>query len=215
MATHFDTPDLEPRDPLEQDENTDDAMFAVTSAAVMEIRKATDDLAAGAISVDDWYEVMADIIATYHLVAYMVGKDSDEVTDEELDALAEAVAEQWGYLEAFREALRDEPNNSALSGKYRNRAEMYGEAVGASWWRGRTYYLETPFWPLDRVQCLTRCRCGWRIEEVDADAGDYDATWLRKSGDNCDTCKERSRLKPLRIRGGKYDRDQITAGMYA
>lgn len=215
MATRFDTPDLEPR----PDRDEDDAPFAdVVALALAEIQDATDRLATGAISVAEWDDTMRDILATYHLAAFMVGKEDGVLDDDDITAMAEATAEQLDYLDGFLEALEGEPDGSALADKYRRRAEMYGDAIGASYWRGhsRKYGISLPFWPRDgKTVCLNACACQWSIKEVDAEAGDYDATWRLGATDHCDTCKERAKLKPLRIRGGKYDRSQITAGMYA
>lgn len=214
MATRFDTPNLEPR----PDRDEDDAPYAdVVALATDEIVALTDRLAAGAITVAEWDDAMRDILATFHMTAFMVGKDGD-MDDDDIAAIAEALAEQFDYLDGFLKALDDEPDGSELANRYRHRAEMYGAAIGASYWRGygsRWFGLELPFYPLDRVTCATNCRCGWVIEAIDAEAGDYDATWRRKATDSCDTCKERAKLRPLRIRGGEYDREQITAGMYA
>lgn len=203
---------LEPRPDLEPRENEDADIFALVKMAIGEIRKVTDDLANGDVSVDDWHNVMEDILYAYHLAGWYVGAGIDADPDEEqLDRLAGVVAEQLEYLEGFKADLLND-DDDVMSMASRNRAEMYGRSVTQSVWRGRLHYLELPFYPTERCICRTNCTCGWLIEVVD---GGYDATWKLSSVDHCDTCKERAKLKPLKIRNGEYDRGQITSKMYA
>jgi len=49
--------------------------------------------------------------------------------------------------------------------------------------------------------CLTRCRCHWRIEVLDKEKGDYDCFWELSPVEHCQTCKERAKAwNPLQIR---------------
>ncbi len=215
MANRFTEPDegLEPRPDLEQREGEDDDIFALAEMAITEIRLATDALATGGMTVSAWYEQMADILYAYHLAGWYVGSGTeDDPNAEQMDRIAEVVAEQLDYLDNFRtDLLKDD--DDILAPTYRNRAEMYGRATQIGYWIGKTYGLELPFWPAYKTKCTVYCACEWSIEAVEN--GGFDATWLLGSTDHCDTCKERAKLKPLRIREGKYDRKQVTAKMLA
>lgn len=215
MANRFTEPDegLEPRPEIEQREGEDDDIFALVEMAIGEIRTATDSLASGSLSVEAWYDQMADILYAYHLAGWYVGQGTaDDPTDEQMDRIAAVVAEQLDYLDNFRDDLLKEKDD-ILAPAYRNRAEMYGRATGIGFWIGRTYGIELPFWPAYKTLCTVYCACAWSIEAVED--GGYDATWLLGATDHCDTCKERAKLKPLHIREGKYDRKQVTAKMIA
>lgn len=212
MGNRFTEPDegLEPRPDLEPREGEDDEIFALVEMAMTEIRKATDSLASGNLTVKAWHEQMVDILCAYHLAGWYISNE-DDPDDEQMGILANAVADQLDYLAGFRDELKDEADDT-LSMAYRNRAEMYGRAVKISYWIGVTGGIELPFYPCERCICHTNCGCGWQIEAVE---GGWDATWRLGATDHCDTCKERAKLKPLRIRDGQYDRKQVTNGMYA
>lgn len=216
MATRFDTPDLEPRKPPAQSEGDDDETFAVIELAMLEVQALTDRLATGAITVDEWRDEMADVLTTYHLVAWMIGAGTEDApADTDLDGLATALAEQLDYLEGFYEALKELPEGSELGEKQRNRAEMYAIALKGSVSRGRTSGIELPFFPTQYSDCRIWCCCSWVIRDVDPENGDYDAVWRLGPCNHCPQCPERAlRLNPLRVRNGKYDRSQITKAMY-
>lgn len=213
MAKRFTEPEdgLEPRPDLEQRDGEDDEIFALVEMAIAEIRKATDSLATGGLSVEAWYDQMADILYAYHLAGWYVGSGAeDDPTDEQMERLAGVVAEQLDYLDNFRNDLLKEKDD-ILAQTYRNRAEMYGRATVIGYWIGRTYGIELPFWPSYRTLCTVYCSCSWSIEAVEN--GGFDATWVLGKTDHCDTCIERAKLKPLHIREGKYDRKQVKAKM--
>lgn len=219
MANRFTEPEtgLEPRPDLEQREGEDDEIFALVEMAIAEIRTATDSLASGDLSVDAWYDQMADILYAYHLAGWYVGSGADDdPTDEQMDDLAEFMAQELEYLDNFRNDLLKEKDD-ILAPSYRNRAELYGWATGVSFWRGYAggYGIRLPFYPGEKSRCQRRCLCRWAITIVDIEQGKYEATWLLGSTeDHCDECVARANgLKPLRIDKGEYDQKQVTAKM--
>lgn len=207
MANRFDTPDLEPRPAPAQAEGDDDDTFAIVNLAMQEIQRLTDRLATGAITVDEWDAGMQDIIATYHLTAWMLGAGTDEAPDEDTMAiLSEAVAEQWEYLAGFVAALRDEPEGGPLSDRYRNRAEMYGDAIVASYWRGYGGAFRWPAYPGERSECRVYCRCSMRIDVLDLENGNADMYWsLGPAEQHCPQCPARAKdWQPFSIRGWEW-----------
>lgn len=212
MAKRFTAPadGLEERPVLEQRDGDEDGVFALCAMAITEIRKATDNLADGSISVATWHELMTDIIVTYHLAGWYIGNE-DDPDDDVMDMIAEKIADQLDYLDNFRADL-EAVKEDTLAAMYRNRAEMYGWAARIGFWIGQTHGIELPFYPAERSICKIFCACAWVIAAVD---GGFDATWRLGETDHCGTCVERAKLKPLRIREGKYDRSQVTKKMYA
>lgn len=212
MPERFTAPDdgIDSRPDLEQREGDDDEIFALIELAIAEIRAATDKLASGEITVSAWHELMVDILLSYQLAGWYVSNE-DDPDDDQMNILAEKVADQLDYLTNFKGDLFKE-DDDILSMGYRNRAEMYGWATRIGYWIGKTGGIELPFYPCERSLCATNCCCRWQLEAVD---GGWDATWQLGPTDHCETCKERSSLKPLRIRDGKYDRSQVTAKMSA
>lgn len=219
MPERFTAPDdgIEPRPDLEQREGEDDKIFALAEMAIEEIRAATDKMASGEVTVSAWHELMVDILYAYHLAGWYVGAVAeDDPTDEQMDDLAEFMAQELEYLDNFRAALLEEKDD-ILAPTYRNRAELYGWATGVSFWRGYAggYGISLPFYPGEKSRCQRRCLCRWSITIIDIEKGQYEATWLLGSTeDHCDECVSRAKgLKPLRINKGKYEKKQVTAKM--
>lgn len=208
MANRFTEPEagLEPRPDLEQRDGEDDEIFALAEMAITEIRKATDSLASGDLSVEAWYDQMADILYAYHLAGWYVGAGTeDDPTDEQMNRLAEVVAEQLDYLDNFRNDLLNEEDES-LAPTYRNRAEMYGRATVIGYWIGRSGFFNWPAYPGYRSTCLCYCRCQMEINIIDEEKGDADMTWkLGPAEENCPECKARARdWKPFKTRDWKW-----------
>ncbi len=208
MANRFTEPDegLEPRPEIEQREGEDDDIFALAEMAISEIRRTTDALATGSVTVEAWYEQMTDILYAYHLAGWYVGQGTDDdPTDEQMDALAEFMAQELEYLDNFRNDLLKE-DADILAPTYRNRAEMYGWATRVSVWRGRSGLFVWPAYPGYRSTCLCYCRCQMDINIIDDEKGDADMTWrLGPAEEHCPECKARARdWKPFKTRDWKW-----------
>lgn len=216
MADFFLEPDdgLPVRPPLEQREDEDDDIFALAEMSITEIRRNTDQLATGDVSVTAWYDQMVDLLSAYHLAGWYIGAGGeDEPTDAQFDILAEAVATQLEYLDGFRDALTDEPNGTTLSEAYRNRAEMYGRATGQSVWIGKTRVVKLPAYPRDgrSTECGSWCACEWGLTLLEGD-GNVDAVWRLGSTDHCPQCLNRSRdWNPFQVRSFEWVGDQLSA----
>lgn len=219
MADFFIEPDdgLDERPEIEQQEGEDDTVYALCSLAIAEIRGATDQLATGDISVDAWYDQMVDIIAAYLLAGWYVGTGDDtDPTDDQLDRVANVMATQVEYLDGFKADLLAEPDEQELSGAYRNRAEMYGYAVGQGIFVGMAKDYDLPAYPRDTTAtCGHRCKCRWEIIYLDEQAGDIDAFWYLGVAEHCPECPERALdWSPFQIRGGEWVPGQVGAKHY-
>lgn len=175
----------------------------VIERAITPTDRLSDQIDAGDISVDEWRDGMEGIIARSFQEAATVGAADDvSVLQPLLDNLVNI---QLGFLDAFADDIRA---NGWLAA-YRSRAQMYDSAVKQAYWNGNIIkqagrVLPLPAMPAEGTQCLSNCKCAWRVVTVDADARDYDAFWERNVTDSCQTCVERERLwSPLRIRGGE------------
>lgn len=216
MANRFTEPDegLEPRPEIEQREGEDDDIFALAEMAISEIRRTTDALATGSITVETWYDQMTDILYAYHLAGWYVGfGEADDPTDGQMEILAEAVAAQIEYLDKFHSDLKAEEEGSQLSNAYRHRAEMYGQAVGQSYYIGQARGWRLPSYPrAGDTDCLVYCRCRWELSFIDEDNGDLDAYWRLGAAEHCRQCPERAKdWKPLKIRNGTWADGDVKA----
>ncbi len=166
-----------------------------------EIAQLMARLRAGSLTPAEWEAQMQVTLATYHQAAAMAGlKDAGIEPDE----LTDALAEQYAYLKGFRQTVAEFSGDEAPWGAWEARAAMYGDAIGASFWRSYAGGWPLPAYPRDgTTQCLTHCRCEWRIDVLDQEAGDADAYWELSPVEHCQTCIERAaQWAPLRIRGG-------------
>ena len=181
------------------------ALSKLLEAAKGDIRRATDDLKAQSITLDEWYARVKSILLDYHTKAYRTGlrAGTRALTPGEQNLIDLHVKAQLDYLDRFAEDIRGTAGewNNAFDG----RAEMYAQSIGASYWDGRTKGLPLPAMPKDgTTQCLTNCKCKWRIEWLDEETGDADAYWVRDADDSCQTCVQReSDWNPFRIRAGR------------
>jgi hypothetical protein len=153
----------------------------------------------GVITPAEWAAQFGELLATYHQAALLTA--GQPMTDAAAKWLITNVGTQLQFLHSFQLVVQDA---AEFEPGWRARAQMYGEAIGASYEAGRTRLLPLPSLPRDgTTQCLTNCGCTWDIRQLDGD-GNYDCYWRRGKDDSCSTCLARERLwAPLRIRGGR------------
>ena len=164
------------------------------------IKDLTTQLEAGSIPVEDWQAGMQELLATYHLAAYMAGIDSAELNQAAVDAIQPTLADQLGYLDNFALVIK---SASEFDPAFYSRADMYAGSIVTEYWEGKVGNLPLPAMPGQGTQCLSNCRCSWRIEPVDEANGDFDAYWeLEEGADHCQTCDQRhDDWYPVQIRG--------------
>ena len=159
-------------------------------------------LESGGITAKVWKDEMAALLARYSQAARLLGGGSVQLLPEETAAIRGWMDQQLKYLDGFEAVIQ------AASGAYNpawlSRAMMYGASTVIEYWEGATMGLPLPAQPAQGTQCLSNCRCKWRIEWIDKKAGDADAYWeINPEVENCQTCKTRHEMwYPVRIRKG-------------
>lgn len=165
------------------------------------ISAATDTLEQDIGRVADWRETMERLLTRYHTAAYLAGQDSETLAGDDRKTLEQLISAQLEFLNNFTLEIQEADEFKA---GWRNRAEMYADAIQVPYWKGATKVLPLPAMPGEGTQCLTRCRCTWEVVPVDEERGDYDAYWRLTSAEHCQTCLQRaSEWAPLQIRGGR------------
>jgi hypothetical protein len=164
--------------------------------------------------VDDWLEEMSGLIYEYHGAAALLFGGPDI-----LSAIVDVVAGQIGYADDFGDMLKDlaekgklglifgeseeRPANYRTPAQILAQARMYAGALRASAFTAVTRGLPLPAMPCEGTLCHTNCKCSWNVVDIDADAGDHDAYWIRGAKDSCQTCVVRAMMwNPVQIRGG-------------
>lgn len=172
----------------------------------VQVQELMDLLEAKRITPAVWRDRMGDLLARYHVAALMVGMGQTAVPTEGIALLAGNIANQFGYLDNFATEVAAA---EAFRAVWRSRAQMYVNSAGAEFWEGYVYrqagrFLPLPAMPKDgTTQCLSNCKCSWDIQVLDAERGDYDATWVMHPAEHCQTCIERAaQWAPLQIRDG-------------
>lgn len=169
-----------------------------------------DQLESGIITVEQWEDAMARLIARGSLAGMRLGLQQLEgdLPPQAQRAVAQHVQAQFGFLRDF--ALEIQTSDEFRAG-WRSRAAQYAQSVKVPFWRGYSGMLPLPAMPAQGTQCHMRCGCSWWIVEVQPEVGDFDAYWVRGKADSCQTCVERERLwSPIRIRGGELQATRTT-----
>lgn len=169
------------------------------------IEALSEAMQAGQITIEQWQEAMRAAIIEAFEAAGRAGADVARIVDE-----FQAIIDQLTDVQsAFLENFADDIDLNGWLNAYNARALMYASAAKQAYWHGDVLrqtgrFLPLPAMPAEGTQCLSHCKCSWRIETVNAEAGDYDAFWRRNVEDSCQTCIEREALwSPLRIRNGE------------
>lgn len=168
-----------------------------------DLQALTDDLQAGRILLPYWEQQFGVLLARYQCAGMMTGANTDTLTDPMITKISDYLTEQFGFLDGFKVEIANNPDEWQAG--WNQRALSYAGSIKTPYWQGAVKMLPLPAMPGDgTTQCLGNCKCAWDVQELDADAGDYDATWVYgETEDHCQTCKVRaSQWNPIRIRGG-------------
>jgi hypothetical protein len=179
--------------PPSKDDLSDD-LAPIMEKALKGIGEATTHLSTGTQTPDEWADAVMGALTEGHREAYRIGGGTNDQIVER------ALKEQRGYLDAFLDTIRKEGWKEG----YASRAQMYGEAIKASYWRGKTRGYPLPAMPGDgTTQCLTRCKCRWEIQDLDGE-NNADAYWRMGAAEHCQSCSQREKdWAPLQIRNGE------------
>lgn len=160
----------------------------------------TGNLQDGTIDVDAWKAQMAQALAKHAAAAYLSGARQTTLDEAARKRIAGDVRVQLGFLDNFAVEIQ---NADEFEKGWTARAASYADSIQIPFWAGRTKMLPLPALPGEGSQCRTHCHCLWSIDELDAEAGDWNATWIRSASESCQTCVERAaQWNPLRVRGG-------------
>ena len=154
---------------------------------IRDFSKLTDDLINSRITVQEWVLDMRKRVRDAHSAQYMLARGGrNAMFQTDLDALAEIIKEQFGYLQKFGEEVR--AGNLSAS-QITARSELYMEAATRAHEQAKaaSFDITLPEYPGDGNQdCNVRCRCRWEIDEK---KDTIDAFWLLNvAAKHCDTC---------------------------
>lgn len=174
----------------------------IVAAMLAELDGLADGINAGLLSPVAWHNAVANALLRGHVAAYLEGRGADDLSDGARKLLGRLVGGQVEYLNKFLDQVEAE---GWSDGRDRARLAMYARNLVASYERGKTFGLDLPAYPGDgSTQCLTNCKCSWRIVWLDAENLDADAYWDMGTAEHCDDCARRARRwAPLRFRGGE------------
>lgn len=174
-----------------------DRLIAKLSAAIEE---QTDALALDQTTPSTWQDEIAKLIQRYSASAWKAGQKGDALTKDDIRTIKSLVSAQLAFLDNF--TLEIQAADEWQAG-WQARAQMYAESIKVPYWKGATKVLPLPAMPAEGTSCMTRCKCAWSVDVLDAEAGDYDCYWRRGAQDSCQICRERAaQWSPLQIRGG-------------
>lgn len=178
-----------------------DSLERLLNLLSTEVADFTLELEEQGLTVDQWQRNLEQSLTRYHLAAYMAGQGSERLTPQGTATVQALVTAQLEFLDNFAVVIK---SGDEWQRSWNARAAMYAESIKVPYWRGATKMLPLPAMPCEGTQCRTRCRCLWDVQELDAEAGDYNAYWIRGSGDSCQSCVSRAAdWAPIRIRGGR------------
>lgn len=176
-----------------------DRLLAIIGLTAQRLIRA---LARGRLTPTVWYDRMAQLLTRGHAAAMMVGSGMPTLTPAQRKAVVAGVVGQLKYLDKFKVEIQ---SAEEFQKGWESRAALYAQSIKAPYWQGRTKMLPLPAMPGDgSTACRGRCGCSWDIEVLDADKGDYNATWVRGLSDSCQGCIQREiDWAPYEIRGSE------------
>ena len=147
----------------------------------------TDDLINSRITVQEWVFDMRKRVRDVNNAQYMLARGGrNAMFQTDLDALAEIIKDQFGYLQQFGEEIRA-GNLSASQIKARSELYMESSTRAHEQAKAASFDIELPEYPADGNQiCKARCRCRWEIDEK---KDTIEAFWLSNvAAQHCDSC---------------------------
>jgi hypothetical protein len=180
----------------------DEPAKRLVARLIEELDTLADGINSGALSPVEWHNAVANALLRGHVAAYMEGRDVDDLAPGARKAIGKLVGGQVEYLNKFLDQVEAD---GWQDGRDRARSAMYARNLVASYERGKTFGLDLPAYPGDgSTQCMTNCKCSWRIKWIDQEELDADCYWDMGSAEHCEDCVKRARQwAPLRIRGGE------------
>lgn len=198
-------------EPIDAERNYPRDLLALLAALTAEIALETEQLRLKQQSVDDWQRELLRLLMAYTAASVMLAQDSDAISAEAEQIVADTVTAQAAYLSRFAAEMSAEMPAGAMADAWQDgwaaRAELYAESVRAPYWQTVVYGLNIPFPGDGSSICGAFDRCWLTIQWLDAKNGDADVWWNLAEGEgveHCATCVKRNRdWRPLAVRGGE------------
>lgn len=160
-----------------------------------------DGLAGGQLTPAQWHNEMLHTLGEYHTAAYLLGRDTQTISDPAQRFLLATMGRQAEYLGHFTDAIEDGRISDA---EIHARAQQYAGALHATADRGRTWDWPLPFMPADGgTNCRSNCRCTWQGRNLDHEELTGDWYWVLSPGDACEGCRERADGNPYVVVNGE------------
>ena len=144
------------------------------------------------ISIYDLESNLKDIIKNTYIDLYAMGAGGrHNLSARDWGKIGAMLKEQYGangYLKGFMEQIA---NGNLSELQIASRANLYINSANEALWKAITRDMpDLPAYPGDgSTQCLTNCRCEWRIEPVE---GGYNCYWVvDHAAENCPDCLQR------------------------
>lgn len=145
------------------------------------------------ISIYDLEAQVKNLIKNTYIDLYAMGAGGRQnLSARDWGRIGAMLKEQYGsgkYLQGFMESIA---NGKMSEAQIASRLNMYINSANEALWKAITRDLPTlPAYPGDgSTQCLTNCRCEWRIEQVE---GGYNCYWIiDRAAENCPDCQRRA-----------------------
>ena len=157
--------------------------FLILGAIATSLRVAKKE-----ITLNNWVGDMREDILVSRTTQYLFSKGGvNNLDGADRSVIAFQTNQQYNFLQNFATDLRD---GRLTESQLLNRARMYIEASTASYERGKTAtrtQLILPEYPADGSQdCISNCRCHWKITETETH---YVCYWnLDPRADHCNSC---------------------------
>ncbi len=156
-------------------------------------------LAAGRITGDDWSLLVARDPLAGHYAAYMIGRDTRDLSDAAKQTINATVSDQLTYLNGFAATIERDGWKDA----YGARAMLYGGSIKESFYRGATWGWSLPYMPAQGTTCLSNCGCAWVPGKIDSESLTGEWYWQRGKSDSCPECSQREAETPIRFVDGE------------
>ena len=152
------------------------------------------DYAKGRITLLEWQQEMRLAMRQHWTLQLVIGSGGDrsKIDSREYLKLGTRLQEQYRYLENF---ARDITGKNLSELEIARRARMYMEAAKHIYWQQLTG-LDLPAFPGDgSTQCLTNCKCSWKINYIRDKKGNVIgaiASWQLGVAEHCPDCVKRA-----------------------
>ena len=175
----------------------------------------TDRLDAGDLDLDGFRRELRLAIKDLHTAGAVAGKGGAwaDMSFRDWGRVGNQVQRQYQFADRFVDriaASRDGTGKALTKAQIRANAELYGDAVSATF--SAQEVAERGIDPAilgvqpgdGSTECRSRCKCEWKITVHSKERGDATARWSLGAAEHCRTCLARGRAwRSIKIRAGQ------------